>query len=59
MYDFKYNHALPTHDALGVAIPYDVDPTKVAHDLVAQLSDILGNGRPQEFADLFLEYGQQ
>lgn len=58
MYDFQYNHSLPTHDALGVAIADDVDATKVAEDLVAQLSDLLGNGRAQEFADLFLEYGQ-
>lgn len=58
MYDFKYNHSLPTHDALGVSIADDVDATKVAEDLVSQLSDILGNGRAQEFADLFIEYGQ-
>ncbi|KAK2595992.1 hypothetical protein N8I77_013504 [Diaporthe amygdali] len=57
MYDFQYNHSLPTHDALGVAIAEDVDATKVAEDLVAQLSDFLGNGRAQEFADLFIEYG--
>lgn len=58
MYDFQYNHSLPTHDALGVAIAEDVDATKVAEDLVAQLSEFLGNGRAQEFADLFIEYGQ-
>lgn len=58
MYDFQYNHSLPTHDALGVAVTDDVDATKVAEDLVAQLSDVLGNGRAQEFADLFIEYGQ-
>lgn len=58
MYDFRYNHSLPTHDALGVAIADDVDATKVAEDLVAQLSEILGNGKAQEFADLFIEYGQ-
>jgi len=58
MYDFQYNHSLPTHDALGVAIADDVDATKVAEDLVAQLSDFLGNGKAQEFANLFVEYGQ-
>lgn len=58
MYDFQYNHGLPTHDALGVSIAEDVDAPEVAQNLVAQLSDILGNGRAQEFADLFLEYGQ-
>lgn len=58
MYDFQYNHSLPTHDALGVAVADDVDATKVAESLVAQLSDILGSGKAQEFADLFIEYGQ-
>lgn len=58
MYDFQYNHSLPTHDALGVAIADDVDAARVAEDLVAQLSDVLGNGKAQEFADLFIEYGQ-
>lgn len=58
MYDFQYNHSLPTHDALGVAIADEVDATKVAEDLVAQLSDVLGNGKAKEFADLFIEHGQ-
>jgi hypothetical protein len=30
MYDFKYNHALPTIDALGLDIPADVDAEKQA-----------------------------
>ncbi|KAK2762373.1 flavin-containing monooxygenase [Colletotrichum kahawae] len=57
MYDFKYNHALPTTDVLGVQIPQDCDAQAEAEGIVRQLSDALGTGNAEAFADLFLEYG--
>lgn len=58
MYDFKYNHALPTSDVLGIEIPADCDAQKEAGALVARLSAAMGAGDAQAFTDLFLEYGQ-
>ncbi|WVR05527.1 hypothetical protein IAU60_002545 [Kwoniella sp. DSM 27419] len=57
MYDFKYNHALPTNESLGVTIPSDVDAVKEAELLTNRLSNVLGNGDAQGFADMFLDYG--
>lgn len=57
MYDFKYNHRLPTADILGVEVPKDCDPQKAAEGLVAQLSEATSAGNAQAFADLFLDYG--
>lgn len=57
MYDFKYNHPLPTTDVLGTDIPADVDAKREAEDLVSGLSDTLERRDAQAFADLFLEYG--
>ncbi len=58
MYDFKYNHALPTSDALAVEIPADCDAQKSAEGIVARLSEVMGAGNAQAFTDLFLEYGK-
>ena len=58
MYDFKYNHALPTSDVLGVEIPADCDAQKEAEGIVARLSQALGEGDAQAFANLFLDYGK-
>lgn len=58
MYDFKYNHALPTSDVLGLEIPADCDAQKEAQAIVTRLSEVLGRGDAQGFTDLFLEYGQ-
>lgn len=58
MYDFQYNHSLPTIDALGTKIGDDVDATKVAEELTASLSKALGAGDAQAFTSLFLEYGE-
>ena len=58
MYDFKYNHALPTFDVLGIEIPADCDAQKEAEAILASLSDALGKGDAQAFTDLFLEYGK-
>lgn len=57
MYDFKYNHALPTTDVLGVRIPQDCDAQVEAQGIIKRLSDALGNGNAEAFADTFLEYG--
>ncbi|OAA59727.1 flavin-containing monooxygenase [Niveomyces insectorum RCEF 264] len=57
MYDFKYNHDLPTIDVLGVDIPADVDTQKEAEGIVARLSEVLAAGDANGFTDLFLEYG--
>jgi len=58
MYDFKYNHALPTTDVLGIEIPADTDAQKEAQGIVDNLSDALAKGDAQAFADLFLDYGE-
>ncbi|KAI1455145.1 FAD/NAD(P)-binding domain-containing protein [Annulohypoxylon moriforme] len=57
MYDFKYNHTLPTSDVLGIEVPIDCDAQKEAEAIVARLADVLGKGDAQGFADMFLEYG--
>ncbi|KAL1856424.1 hypothetical protein VTK73DRAFT_8281 [Phialemonium thermophilum] len=57
MYDFKYNHALPTTDSLGVDLPDDVDVRREAELIVARLSEAMGSGDASAFADLFLDYG--
>ena len=58
MYDFKYNHPLPTSDVLGLEIPDDCDAQKEASIIVARLSDCFGAGDAESFADLFLESGK-
>ncbi|KAH0359763.1 putative flavin-containing monooxygenase YUCCA3, partial [Aureobasidium melanogenum] len=57
MYDFKYNHALPTTDVLGVVIPQDCNAQAEAETIVKQLSKALGSGNAEDFASLFLEHG--
>jgi len=57
MYDFKYNHTLPTIDALGADVPKDVDAQIEAAALLQTLSQVLGQGDGPGFAELFLEYG--
>ncbi|OJJ56530.1 hypothetical protein ASPSYDRAFT_155937 [Aspergillus sydowii CBS 593.65] len=57
MYDFKYNHSLPTTDVLGVDIPADCDAQKEAEGIVARLSTATSEGDAQAFAALFLDYG--
>ncbi|KAI7177462.1 hypothetical protein KC316_g10476, partial [Hortaea werneckii] len=57
MYDFKYNHSLPTTDALGVEFPADCNAQKEAEGIVQKLADALESGSAHDFADLFLEYG--
>lgn len=57
MYDFKYNHPLPTTDTLGVDIPADCDAQKAAEGIVARLSKAMSEGDAQAFAGLFLDHG--
>jgi len=57
MYDFKFNHALPTSDILGIEIPSDCDAHKEAEAIVAQLSGVMRDGDAQAFTKMFLEYG--
>ncbi|KOC18135.1 putative flavin-containing monooxygenase [Aspergillus flavus AF70] len=57
MYDFKYNHHLPTTDILGVDIPADCDAKKEAEGIVARLAKTMSEGDAQAFAGLFLDYG--
>lgn len=58
MYDFKYNHPLPTSDVLGIEIPTDCDAQHEAECIVARLSDAMGKGDTGAFADMFLDYGE-
>lgn len=57
MYDFKYNHALPTLDVLGVSIDESTDPMAEALELREQLESALSSGNAAAFADMFLPYG--
>ena len=57
MYDFKYNHALPTTDALGIEFPKDCDAQVEADGIVKRLSDALGSSDAGAFTEIFLEYG--
>ncbi|OCF40872.1 flavin-containing monooxygenase [Kwoniella heveanensis CBS 569] len=57
MYDFKYNHSLPTIESLGSNIADNVDPIEAAQGIIGQLSEAWGNGDANGFTDLFLDYG--
>lgn len=57
MYDFKYNHELPTVDTLGVEIPAHCDAHKEACSIMARLEAVMGDGDAQGFSDMFLEHG--
>jgi hypothetical protein len=59
MYDFKYNHSLPTTDTLGVEIPTDCDAQKEAAGIVVALSAATSAGDAQAFASIFLDYGKK
>ncbi|GLA46276.1 hypothetical protein AnigIFM63604_009748 [Aspergillus niger] len=56
MYDFKYNHVLPTSDILRIEIPMDCDAQREAGDIVARLSQAMGARDAQTFAEMFLPY---
>jgi len=58
MYDFKFNHALPTIDTLGAEIPPDSDPNQIAKSLAAELSSAWSSKTGDQFAGMFLDYGE-
>ncbi|CAG5186715.1 uncharacterized protein ALTATR162_LOCUS11681 [Alternaria atra] len=58
MYDFKYNHPLPTTDLLGIDIPADCNAQTEAEGIVERLSNAMRKGDAHAFADLFLDYGE-
>lgn len=57
MYDFRYNHALPTIDEFHHDIPTDIDADRTAQDFLDKLEIALGAEDAVAFADLFLEHG--
>jgi hypothetical protein len=57
MYDFKYNHGLPTSDVLGVSVPHDLDARKEAESIVSKLSEVMGKCDAAGFTNLFWEFG--
>ncbi|KAL2850502.1 hypothetical protein BJX68DRAFT_255200 [Aspergillus pseudodeflectus] len=57
MYDFKYNHTLPTTDILGIDIHKDCDARKEAEGIVARLATSISEADARGFADLFLDHG--
>lgn len=57
MYDFKYNHALPTLESLGVQVSPDTNAQEEAETLLTNLSHVLGRGDASGFTDLFAEFG--
>jgi hypothetical protein len=58
MYDFKYNHRLPTTDVLGIEIPSDCDARREAEGIVVRLSKATSDADAEGFAELFLDYGE-
>ncbi|KAL4749215.1 hypothetical protein BDW72DRAFT_214185 [Aspergillus terricola var. indicus] len=57
MYDFKYNHALPTSDLLGTNIPASCNASQEAESIVASLSEAMATENAPTFANMFWEYG--
>lgn len=58
MYDFKYNHPLPTPQSLGINIPAGCDAQQAAESIVSLLSKAMIAGDATAFGDLFLEFGK-
>lgn len=59
MYDFKFNHRLPTTDVLGLDIPTNCNAQNEAEGIVARLSEATAKADAHAFSDLFLEYGKE
>ncbi|KAL4812327.1 hypothetical protein BDW67DRAFT_188762 [Aspergillus spinulosporus] len=57
MYDFKYNHELPTSTLLGTNIPTSCNASNEAEGIVANLSAAMATGDAPTFANMFWEYG--
>lgn len=59
MYDFQYNHDLPTIGRFGVVdIPATYDAREEAMGIMSRLGEAMGNGDAPGFADLFLDFGK-
>lgn len=58
MYDFKYNHDLPTSSVLGVEVPADCNAQKEAENIMASLSEATSKEDAKAFTDLFFENGR-
>ena len=58
MYDFKYNHPLPTSQNLGVKVPVSCDAQEAADSIFAVLSKAMIAGDAKAFGELFLEFGR-
>lgn len=58
MYDFKYNHPLPTLQSLGVSIPTGCDAQEAADSIVAVLSKAMIACDAKAFGELFLDSGK-
>lgn len=58
MYDFKYNHPLPTPQSLGINIPAGCDAQEAADLIVASLSKAMIAGDAEAFGELFLDFGE-
>lgn len=58
MYDFKYNHALPTPHSLGINVPAGCDAQEAAASILAPLSEAFEAGNAEAFGDLFLDFGK-
>ncbi|KAJ4294208.1 hypothetical protein N0V90_007898 [Kalmusia sp. IMI 367209] len=57
MYDFKYNHPLPTSTILGIDVPAHCDARQEAESIVAGISEVMGKGDARRFTEMFWEYG--
>jgi hypothetical protein len=57
MYDFKYNHPLPSIGLLEIEIPRDCNAQTAAGNIVESLSAALGVADTEAFTSLFLDYG--
>jgi hypothetical protein len=58
MYDFKYNHPLPTSDLLGTNISASCNASNEAEGIVESLSAAMATGDAPTFANMFWEYGE-
>ena len=58
MYDFRFNHQLPTVDFLGRDIPADLDAEDSARGIANEFARCLGSGDAAGFTDLFVDYGK-
>lgn len=58
MYDFKYNHPLPTPQSLGISIPAGCDAQQAADSILSSLSKAMIAQDAEAFGQLFLEFGK-